>query len=107
MESTVLSMEVVAQHNHPLAPVSLLLRHPLRTRDRAPQIDVRTLVLHSTDDDLIPVRHGRQLAELFPRGEYLERPGYGHNGWLAASDAEARRRYSTFVSDAVPLRDRY
>ncbi|MFK7926612.1 MAG: alpha/beta hydrolase [Myxococcota bacterium] len=107
MGSTFLSMEEVAQDNHPLAPVSLLLRHPLRTRDRAPHIDVRTLVMHSTDDDLIPVRHGQQLGQLFPRGEYLERPGYGHNGWLAVRDDEARARYLRFVSAAAPIRDPY
>ncbi|QKV90826.1 alpha/beta fold hydrolase [Streptomyces sp. NA02950] len=49
--------------------------------DLAPRLralDVPTLVIHGTDDPIIPVEHGRALAETVPgaRGLFIE--GYGH-----------------------------
>lgn len=101
MESTFLSMAEVAQTKHPLAPVDLLLRHPLRTRERAPQIAAPTLVLHSTDDGLIPVSHGRELGTLFPNATYVERPGFSHNQSLIFGDDSAQEIWLNHVNGAI------
>ena len=38
-----------------------------------------TLVIHGSEDLIVPVENGRMLAERIPRARYLELPGRGHN----------------------------
>jgi class 3 adenylate cyclase len=51
-----------------------------------PAIRVPTLVLHSANDELVTVRHGRYLAEHIPGAKYVELQGPDHLPWLADSD---------------------
>ena len=43
-----------------------------------PRVRVPTLVLHRTDDGLVPVHHGRFIAAAIPGAEYVELPGRDH-----------------------------
>ena len=43
------------------------------------RISVPALVLHGSDDLIVPVENGRRLAERLPNAEYVELPGRGHN----------------------------
>ncbi|MFF5477694.1 alpha/beta fold hydrolase [Streptomyces sp. NPDC012935] len=45
---------------------------------RLRDLDVPTLVLHGTDDPIVPVEHGRALADCIPGADYIELEGYGH-----------------------------
>ena len=47
-------------------------------RDVLPAIRVPTLVLHRTDDQVVPVGAGRYLAEHIPDAKYVELPGDDH-----------------------------
>ena len=47
-------------------------------RRNAPRIAVPTLVLHGRDDPLIPLAHGRHLAEVVPNAELKVVEGLGH-----------------------------
>lgn len=47
-------------------------------RDVLPAIRVPTLVLHRTDDQVVPVEAGRYLAEHIPDAKYVELPGNDH-----------------------------
>lgn len=55
-----------------------LVRHPFRSDEVAPTLACPVLVLHGSDDQTVPVSHGRSLAALCPRSTYVELPG-GHN----------------------------
>ncbi|MCB9675242.1 MAG: alpha/beta hydrolase [Alphaproteobacteria bacterium] len=92
-DSTFSSIEELASASQPLLPVSLLLKHPFRSYERAPRIDVPTLVMHGDDDHLIPVEHGRKLAKLQPNATYVEIPNHGHDAWtLDRPEAQAAWR---------------
>ena len=56
-----------------------------------PAIRVPTLVLHRTEDRLIPVEQGQAAAELIPGARFIEVPGMDAYGWpevdSAANDA--------------------
>jgi class 3 adenylate cyclase/pimeloyl-ACP methyl ester carboxylesterase len=47
-----------------------------------PSIRVPTLVLHRTDDPVVPVANGRYLAEAIPDAKYVELPGTDHIPFL-------------------------
>jgi len=49
-------------------------------------IQVPTLVIHRTDERVLPVAHGRYLAEHIPGAQLLEQPGDDHLPWLGDAD---------------------
>jgi class 3 adenylate cyclase len=51
-----------------------------------PHIQVPTLVVHRTDERVLPVTHGRYLAEHIPGAQLLEQPGDNHLPWLDDAD---------------------
>jgi pimeloyl-ACP methyl ester carboxylesterase len=58
------------------------------------RLDVPTVVIHGTDDPLIPIRGGRATARAIPGAELVEIPGMGHDlppgVWPRVVDAIAR-----------------
>jgi class 3 adenylate cyclase len=55
-------------------------------RDLLPLVQVPTLVIHRIDERILPVEHGRYLAEHIPGAKLLEQPGDDHLPWLGDSD---------------------
>ena len=49
-------------------------------------IQVPTLVIHRTDELVLPVVHGRYLADHIPDARLLEQPGDDHLPWLGDAD---------------------
>ena len=43
-----------------------------------PQVQVPTLVIHSADNAVYPIEHGRYLAEHIPHARFVEVPGQDH-----------------------------
>lgn len=56
---------------------AILSERPRGKRLRA--LDLPTLVLHGSDDTLIPPAHGRRIAECIPGAVYHEIAGWGHD----------------------------
>ena len=50
-----------------------------RRRKLLPSIHLPTLVIHGTDDPLLPIRAGRATAKLIPGAQFLAVPGMGHD----------------------------
>jgi class 3 adenylate cyclase len=55
-------------------------------RHTLPAIRVPTLVLHCAEDRIIPVQHGRYLAEHIPDARYVELPRADHLWWVDGDD---------------------
>jgi pimeloyl-ACP methyl ester carboxylesterase len=64
--------------------------------DRLPSLRVPTLVLHGTEDQVIPVENGRRLAERIPGAELVLLEGAGHLYHSEQAD-EADRAVLDFV----------
>jgi pimeloyl-ACP methyl ester carboxylesterase len=62
---------------------------------RLRSLNVPTLVIHGSDDPIIPVEHGRTLAETIPGAESLILDGYGH----ALPNAAVIERWRAAVTD--------
>jgi pimeloyl-ACP methyl ester carboxylesterase len=54
------------------------------------RIDAPALVIHGTDDVIVPTPNGRELARRLPNATYVELPGRGHN--LMLQDPETFNR---------------
>lgn len=67
--------------------------------DRLKDLKNETLVLHSVDDALVPIRNGRRLAELIPNATLQEMPG-GHIG-IVEHAAAYNDAIATFLGAAV------
>lgn len=70
----------IAAASYPWLPVSLLMKDPFLTRERIENVTVPLLVVHGTQDRIIPVDHGRKVYELAAgpkRLEIFEGAGHG------------------------------
>ena len=55
--------------------------------DIFPMVRVPALVLHRADDSLVPVSHGRWIAERMPSARYVELPGVDHLPFVGDTEA--------------------
>ena len=70
-------------------------------------IRVPTLVMHRSDDKIIPVEHGRHFAEHIPGARYVELPGHDHLWWVQGDDIlDEVESFLTGSPAATPVSDR-
>jgi hypothetical protein len=72
------SMKLLAGQHYPWVP-GTLLRYPLDTEALAPAIPGPVLLLHGSQDALIPPAHSEALQALFPNARHVLIEGAGHN----------------------------
>ena len=94
LEAPFLSAEAIARQLYPIFPVGLLMKDKYRTDLLLPQIGQPLVVLHGTDDRIIPIDHGRELFRRFSGPKvFLEFSGgihwdlWEHGGWRKILDA--------------------
>ena len=72
----------------PGASLALIrMNYEIDVRPILPTIRIPTLVLHRTDDRLVPVSHGRYLGRHIPGAKYVELPGPDHLFCVGDTDA--------------------
>ena len=102
LESTFSSMPELAQKLYPLLPVRILCRFHLDTRGHLARTGCPVLVVHSPEDELIPIVHARRLLETAgQRGRF-----HGVTGPHAAVSTGAPGHYlrglRRFFDDVLP-----
>ncbi|MEQ1569833.1 MAG: alpha/beta fold hydrolase [Myxococcota bacterium] len=103
LESTFVSVTALARRIAPVYPVGWLLRNRFETVDRAPRLGVPVLVLHSSDDQVIPLAaSAKQLLPIIAEVEYHETSGFDHQSCLPVSDPRMRSAYLAFLDRVVP-----
>jgi pimeloyl-ACP methyl ester carboxylesterase len=63
----------------PILPVRLLMRERFATLEKAARITVPTLVLHGTEDEVVPYAMGQRIAATLPRARFITVPSGHHN----------------------------
>lgn len=87
LESTFTSMAELGEHHYRWLPMRWLTRILYPTRQRLARIDSPLLVVHSPDDRIVPMAHGRALREAAQvPAQWLEIGGAHHNGYLLSRD---------------------
>jgi len=63
LEAPYTALSDMAREQYPWLPVDLLMKDPMPTRDRIGDVTMPVLVVHGTEDRIIPVEHGKRLFE--------------------------------------------
>ena len=83
-------------------PVGLLMRDRFPTAERAPSVVIPVLIIHGTDDEVIPFAMGEHLASVFPHARLRQVEHAGHND-LFESAPELRGEIVDFATRLDPL----
>lgn len=102
MESTFASLVRIGKGVFPLYPIRLLLRYRAPTEETARHAAYPVLILHGDQDRVVPVSHGRRLAERFPNAAYVEVAGFGHNDGLFPNAPEALQAWRQYLANRAP-----
>jgi len=98
LESAFTSVPDLARKYYPIFPVRLLARIQYDNASRLPTVDCPVLIVHSRDDELIPIDHGRALFDLAREPKsFLELRG-DHNAAFMLSGQHYRQGLADFVS---------
>jgi uncharacterized protein len=94
LEAPYTSTVDVAASVFPIVPVRLLMRDPFQSDRRIARVSVPPLIMHGTDDPVIPIRFGERLFALAREPKQFVRfPGGGHDNLDQYGAIEAARRF--------------
>jgi pimeloyl-ACP methyl ester carboxylesterase len=79
------TMAEAAQRVLPIVPTALLLRDRYANLAKVKAIRIPSLVVHGTQDGLIPFSMGQRVSEALPRSRLVEVEGAGHNDLFSSS----------------------
>ncbi|MDR8392785.1 alpha/beta hydrolase [Aliifodinibius sp. S!AR15-10] len=101
LESTFTSAPDLAADLYSIFPARSLIKYDFPNKDRIQKIDVPLLVAHSTEDDLIPFKHGQRLFEMAGEPKhFFEMQGDHGSGFLDTGEAYIRA-IDEFVSSIL------
>ena len=86
---------------HRILPfIGPLLVRSFNTRRKIDGIEAPLLVIHGTDDRIIPFKMGRELYEIAPQPkQFWEVRGATHNDIVEAGGAAYRQRLAAFYAE--------
>jgi alpha-beta hydrolase superfamily lysophospholipase len=90
------SVADMARRLVPFFPASWV-RHRFDTQSKAEAIGLPVLIVHGTEDEVVPFAMGEQLARSFPRAQLVPIPGGQHNDLLAMHAIPMREALSPFL----------
>lgn len=86
----------------PLAP--FLVPDRFDSEAKAPSIRIPAVIIHGTDDELVPFAMGERLARRLPRCRLVPVPGAGHVAIPDLADLVAREAAAVAAEGALPSR---
>lgn len=90
------SITDVGARAFPYFPVRLLIRDAFDSATRAPAVKIPTLVIHGTNDEVIPFDIGKTLASKISGAQFMEVQGGTHNDLWAY--VEVKKALGEFVA---------
>lgn len=88
LEAAFDSAVAVGQRHYPWLPVDWLMRDRFESDAKIGQVDAPLLMLHGTDDEIIPIAHGRRLFDRASEPKrFVEVEGAGHNDLRLGGEA--------------------
>lgn len=98
LEATFTSLPELGQRFYPYIPIKYLARIRYNTAGIISKIECPILIIHSKDDELVPLAHGKKLYDLAhaPK-DFLEITG-GHNDGFADNEKQYMDKLENFLS---------
>jgi uncharacterized protein len=90
------SVAEMARKLFPFFPARFV-RHRFDTLSKAPAVSMPVLILHGTDDEVVPFRMGERLAKAFPQAQFVAIPGGQHNDLLSLHAIAVREALAPFL----------
>src|SRR2546430_8602520 len=90
------SVADMARRMVPFFPASWV-RHRFDTQSKAAGIALPVLIIHGTEDEVVPFAMGEQLAHVFPRAQFVPVAGGQHNDLLSMHPVALREALSPFL----------
>ena len=92
------SVAAMARRVFPLLPFpAVFVRHRFDTQSKAAGIALPVLIIHGTEDEVVPFAMGEQLAHVFPRAQFVPVAGGQHNDLLSMHPVALREALSPFL----------
>ncbi|MBF0448757.1 MAG: alpha/beta fold hydrolase [Magnetococcales bacterium] len=82
---------------YPYLPVRLLARIHYPTADRLPQLKVPILIIHSKNDEVIPVSHGKKLFDRAQEPKWFYQTGGRHYSGFSTAGDHSEQILRTFI----------
>jgi len=81
LEAPFYSMKSLAGEMFPIFPVSWVLRYSFPTYKYLEKVECSVYILHGTEDEMVPFKHGKKLSETLPKDQMRFIPilNGGHN----------------------------
>lgn len=87
LETAFTSVEDIASKTHPFIPVRYFLRYKYSTLDYLLKVKAPVLVVHSKDDIVVPLMHGRKLFAAAPEPKkFIELSGTHRNCFFESAE---------------------
>ncbi len=102
LDSSFTSLAAVATRLYPWLPVERLLRHRYPTAEHLQKVEAPVLILHSRDDELIPMAMGEALYSLAPQPKALVALRGSHDGVVRDSTEALFDGLAAFLADLAP-----
>jgi len=90
------SVAEMARRVFPFFPARFV-RHRFDTLSKAASISMPVLILHGTEDEVVPFSMGERLAAAFPQAWLVQIPGGQHNDLLTLHAIAVREALSPFL----------
>ncbi len=80
VQSSFIDVKALARSAHPNLPMHLIAKNQFRSIEKVEHLPMPKLFIHGTEDEVIPIEHGRALFEraAAPK-QFLAVPGANHN----------------------------
>lgn len=95
------SMVEMAGRVAPFLPVRWLLRDRYETDQKAPALALPVLVIHGTDDEVVPFEMGQRIAALLPNREFLPVQGGHHSDLFYLDERGLVAKIAAFTRGAT------
>ncbi|MBD2175692.1 alpha/beta fold hydrolase [Pseudanabaena sp. FACHB-1998] len=97
LASTFTSISDRASEIYPFLPIRLLSRYAYNSIERLPNIKIPVLIMHSTEDEIIPFQHGDRNFQVANEPKKLVKLRGDHNGGFLDSLETYRKGIQEFI----------
>lgn len=99
LESPFVSIPELGQAIYPYLPVRWIAKYRFPTAEEAARCRCPVLVIHSLNDEIVPIAHGRTIFDRIPGPKrFLELEG-GHNAGFVEDEATYRAGLEAFLAE--------